>query len=55
MDWTATSKGEALQLYLARNKLLAFQCRPSGVSGVGPREARVGLDYLELRVRYSLP
>lgn len=53
LEWTAASPGQARQFVLTRDRLMAFQCRPSGASGLGT--ASTALDYLEVRVLYRTP
>jgi hypothetical protein len=55
MGWTAASAAEAQHYLRTRDSALAFQCRPTGASGVGAQEARVALDYIEARIRYAAP
>lgn len=53
IEWAASTPEEASRFILERDRLSAFQCRPSGASGRGA--ASVALDYLEVRVRYRTP
>jgi hypothetical protein len=55
MSWSAGSTIEAQRYVRSKDSLMAFQCRPSGSSGVSTEDARVALDYIELRVRYAAP
>lgn len=54
VDWSSASPAEAQRYYLERDGSLGFQCRPVGASGTGGLEASVSLDYLEVRVRYTV-
>jgi len=53
LDWTAATADEAQRFVVERDRQLSFQCRPAGGSGSGL--ASVALDYIEVRVRYSVP
>ncbi|MBN2360211.1 MAG: hypothetical protein JXR83_12235 [Deltaproteobacteria bacterium] len=53
IDWSAASADEAKAYLFEHDRSLHFQCRPSGLSGTD--DARVALDYIEVRVRYRAP
>jgi hypothetical protein len=53
IDWISSSVEEARAYMFERDRTLHFQCRPSGLSGGD--DARVALDYIEVRVRYRAP
>jgi hypothetical protein len=53
MDWRSASAAEARRLIGERDGRLSFQVVPSGTMGPDPGVARVALDYIEVRVRYS--
>jgi len=48
LDWTAASAQEARRYFAESANGFAFQCRPAGGTG----NAEVGMDYMEVRVRY---
>jgi hypothetical protein len=55
IDWRSSSPDEARRFVLERDGRLSFQLRPSGPAGPDPSGSRVALDYIEVRVRYSVP
>ena len=55
LDWTAPSASVAQSFYLGADEQLAFQCRPAGVAGLEESQAEVAMDYIEVRLRYTLP
>jgi hypothetical protein len=54
LDWSAKDPADARR-FLGSGGALGFQCRPSGSSGAGIEEAKVALDYIEVRVRHAAP
>ena len=51
MDWTAANQSEAQHLLSEGGREIHVQCRVAGDSGAG--RAAVGLDFIEVRVRYQ--
>jgi hypothetical protein len=52
VSWTSKDAGEARRFVTERDGQMSFQIRPLGATGAGTREARVAVDYVEVRVRY---
>lgn len=50
-----TAAAEARRFVTERDRLLSFQVRPTGPAGSSVGGGAVGLDYLEVRVRYAVP
>jgi hypothetical protein len=53
--WSAASAAEAQRYYLERDGQMAFLFKPNGQNGVASQQALVGLDYAEVRLRYTAP
>jgi hypothetical protein len=55
VDWRSSSPDDARSFLLERDGLLSFQLRPTGPSSPVPGASRVALDYIEVRIRYTVP
>jgi hypothetical protein len=54
VSWRSPSAVEARR-YVVERGALTFQVRPSGSAGLIPDGSRVALDFIEVRVRYTVP
>jgi hypothetical protein len=54
LDWSAPAADRA-RFFRERDHDLAFQLRPAGAPPASAVESSVGVEYLEVRVPYSVP
>jgi hypothetical protein len=53
--WQSSSADQARSFLVEQFGAAAFQLRPNGGAGNTPDGAAVALDYMEVRVRYTVP
>lgn len=55
IPWSSATAADARRLITASDGRMAFQVRPQGPAGTESAGASVGLDSIEVRVRYAVP